>query len=376
MKICVVSSGFPTKRSANSIFVVKLCEQWADMGHEVSIVTPQSLTNILMGKSGRTAAAFEYATLGGNTIRVYRPQIVTFSNIPLLKGLKNWLRRRAIATVVEKIGAQDVYYCHFWRNAYDLYKAIGQQASPLFVATGESSIKLRVADEGFRQVVSGVVCVSTQNMEESIRLGLTTKEKCIVLPNAIDTNVFHKIDKQQCRQELGIDPKLFVVIYVGQFLRRKGYHRLAKAIDILDDQEIGVVFLGKAKEGKEPQCKGIIHKGFANQKDIAKYLNAADVFVLPTQAEGCCNAIVEAMACGLPIISSDLPFNHDILDSQNALFINPNNVAEIAEAIKTIKDNKALQVTLATNSLEKSQNLTLPDRARRIITFINSKMNK
>lgn len=376
MKICVVCSGFPTKRSANSIFVVKLCEQWADMGHEVSIVTPQSLTNIMMGKSGSTAQAFTYATPGGYAISVYRPRIVTFSNIPLLKGLKDRLRRRAIATAVKKIGPQDAYYCHFWNNGYDLYKAVGALARPLIVATGESTIHLHHADEGFRLAVSGVVCVSTKNMEDSIRLGLTRKEKCIVLPNAIDTNVFHKMDKQQCRQELGIDPRLFVVIYVGQLIKRKGYDRLAAAIDKLDDQEIGVVFLGKAKEGKEPQCKGIIHKGFANQKDIAKYLNAADVFVLPTQAEGCCNAIVEAMACGLPIISSDLPFNHDILDSQNALFINPNNVAEIAEAIKTIKDNKALQVTLAANSLEKAQSHALPDRAQRIIKFIKSKIEK
>lgn len=373
MKICVVSSGFPTKRSANSIFVVKLCEQWADQGHEVTIVTPQSLTNILMGKSGHTATAFTYITSDGSTIRVCRPRIVTFSNIPLLKGLKNWLRRRAIATAVKKIGPQDAYYCHFWNNGYDLYKAVGAMAQPLIVATGESVIHLRTADEGFRQAVSGVVCVSTKNMEESIRLGLTTKEKCIVLPNAIDTAVFHKMDKLQCRQELGIDPQLFVVIYVGQFLHRKGYDRLAAAIDRLDDKGIGVVFLGKAKEGKEPQCKGIIYQGFTNQQEIAKHLNAADVFVLPTLAEGCCNAIVEAMACGLPIISSDLPFNHDILDSNNALLIDPNSVEQIAEAIKTVKDDKALQASLAAQSLEKAQSLALPDRAQRIITFISGK---
>ena len=220
MKICVVSNGFPTKRSANSIFVVKLCEQWADMGHEVSIVTPQSITNIMMGKSGHTVAAFKYTTPGGNTISVYLSRIISFSNIPLLKGMNNWLRRRAIATAVKKIGTQDAYYCHFWSNGYNLYKTIGQQANPLFVATGESVIHLHHVDEGFRQAVSGVVCVSTKNMEESIRLELTSKEKCIVLPNAIDTNFFHKMDKQQCRQELGIDPRLFVVIYVGQSLYR------------------------------------------------------------------------------------------------------------------------------------------------------------
>lgn len=372
MKICVVCSGFPTKRSANSIFVVKLCEQWADQGHEVTIVTPQSLTNSLIGKSGRTAKAFTYTTPGGNTIRVYRPRIITFSNIPMLKGLKNWLRRRAIATAVKKVGPQDAYYCHFWNNSYDLYKAIGQQAKPLFVATGESSIRLKVADEAFRRAVDGVVCVSTKNMEESICLGLTSKEKCIVLPNAIDTNVFHKMDKQQCRQELGIDPKLFVVIYVGQFLHRKGYDRLAEAIDLLDDKEIGVAFLGKAKEGQLPQCRGIIKCDFASQQEIAKYLNAADVFVLPTQAEGCCNAIVEAMACGLPIISSDRPFNYDILDSSNALLIDPDNVDDIASAIKKIKDDKDRE-TMGNSSLDKANELTLPIRAQRIINFIKQK---
>jgi len=353
--------------------VVKLCEQWVDQGHEVSIVTPQSLTNILMGKSGHTAPAFTYYTTGGKTISVYRPRIVTFSNIPLLKKVKNWLRQRAIAKAVKRIGSQDVYYCHFWNNGYDLYKAVGNMAEPLIVATGESVIHLHTNDERFRQAVSGVVCVSTKNMEESIRLGLTNREKCIVLPNAIDTAVFHQMDKLQCRQELGIDPKLFVVIYVGQFIRRKGYNRLAAAIDKLDDKEIGVVFLGKAKEGQEPHCQGIIKCGFANQQEIAKYLNAADVFVLPTQAEGCCNAIVEAMACGLPIISSDRSFNHDILDNKNALLIDPDNVDRIAGAIKTIKENRALQSSLAVNSLEKAQTLTLPDRASRIISFIKSK---
>ena len=265
MKICVISNGFPTKRSANSIFVVKLCEQWADMGHEVSIVTPQSLTNIMIGKSGHTVTTFKYTTPGGNAISIYRPRIISFSNIPLLMELNNWLRRRAIASAVEKIGPQDAYYCHFWNNGYDLYKAIGRQTSPLFVATGESVIRLRDVDEEFHKAVNGVVCVSSKNRDESIRLGLTTKDKCIVLPNAIDTNVFHKMDKQQCRQKLGIDTHLFVVIYVGQFLNRKGYNRLATAIERLDDPEIGVVFLGKAKEGKDPQCRGIIHKGFASQ---------------------------------------------------------------------------------------------------------------
>lgn len=376
MKICVLCSGFPTKKSAASIFVVKLCEQWADQGHTVTIVATQSITKTLVRKVGHTPKAFTYTTREGRTINVYRPKTISFSRIPLLKQLAVCMRRKAITNVIKKVGNQDAFYCHFWDNGYSLYKAIGKQVSPLIVASGESVINFRCNDEGFRQTVSGVVCVSTKNMEESINLGLTTREKCIVLPNAIDTTIFHKMDKQQCRRELGIDPKLFVVIYVGQFLHRKGYDRLAAAIDKLDDPQIGVVFLGMAKEGKEPQCRGIIHRGFTSQNVIAKYLNAADVFVLPTQAEGCCNAIVEAMACGLPIISSDLPFNHDILDSNNAVLIDPNDIEGIAIAIQKIKNAPVQQVSMSRYSLEKAQRLTLPMRATKIMEFIKTSSKK
>ena len=376
MKISVLCSGFPTKKSAGSIFVVRLCEQWADLGHEVSIVTPQSITKNILRNTGHTSKAFTHTTCKGHTINVYRPYIVSFSKMPLLKQLAVYLRRKAIANVIKKIGHQDAYYAHFWDNGYDLYKAAGKNATPLFVATGESVIHFRCDDERFRQNISGVVCVSSKNKEESISLHLTTKEKCMVIPNAIETTVFHKMDKLQCRRELNIDTNLFVVIYVGQFLRRKGYDRLAAVIDRLNDPQIGVVFLGKAKEGKEPQCKGIIHRGFASQEIIAKYLNASDVFVLPTQAEGCCNAIVEAMACGLPIISSDLPFNYDILDSNNAVLIDPNNIEEIAAAIQKVRNDPALKSSMSRNSLEKAKNLTLTMRAEKIIEFIKSSSKK
>ncbi len=373
MNICVLCNGFPTKKSAGSIFVVKLCEQWADQGHNINIIAPQSITKNLFRNLGFTSSSFSYNTPNGHIINVYRPFIITLGSFSKLKKISNYFRRRAISKVLKRIGHQDVYYGHFWNNGYDLYKAMGKYTSPLFVASGESVIRFKKRDEGFCHAVNGVVCVSTKNMEESINLGLISKNKCIVLPNAIDTNIFHKKDKYQCRQELGIDPNLFVVIYVGQFLHRKGYDRLADAINMLNDKEIGAIFLGKAKENKVPQCKGMIYQGFSNQKEISKYLNAADVFVLPTQAEGCCNAIVEAMACGLPIISSDLQFNYDILDNQNSLLIDPNNVEQIADAIKKIKNNKLLQTSLAENSLKRAQTLSLPDRAKKIINFINGR---
>lgn len=89
------------------------------------------------------------------------------------------------------------------------------------------------------------------------------------------------------------------------------------------------------------------------------------MFCLPTLNEGCSNAIVEAIACGLPIISSNLPFNDDILDSSNALLVNPESVDDIASAIKQLMDNSDLRQKLAEGSKEKAKSLWIEFRAKK-----------
>ena len=107
---------------------------------------------------------------------------------------------------------------------------------------------------------------------------------------------------------------------------------------------------------------------------IPDYLNMADIFVLPTLNEGCCNAIIEAMACGLPVISSNLPFNKDILDESNSILINPQNIEDIAKAIKLLKDNPLKRKELSKGALLAAEDLNIDRRAEKIISFINSRL--
>jgi glycosyltransferase involved in cell wall biosynthesis len=79
------------------------------------------------------------------------------------------------------------------------------------------------------------------------------------------------------------------------------------------------------------------------------------------------------MACGLPVVSSDMSFNHDILDSSNAILINPESIEEIAEAIKEVKGNPAMQRDMSNSSLEKSKGMALTTRTAKIIRFIDEK---
>lgn len=266
----------------------------------------------------------------------------------------------------------DAIYGHFWCSAYDGFEYAKNNNIPLFVATGESEISkffTRPHDQKeFSEYVSGVICVSSKNRDESIALGLTTAEKCQVFPNSINNSLFRKMDKKICREQLGLPQEVFIVAFVGWFTERKGPLRVSEAIKRIKGEQVYSLFVGKGEQ--DPDCDNVLFKGTLPHEQVPVYLNAADVFVLPTLQEGCCNAVVEAMACGLPIISSNLAFNWDILSENNSIMVDPNNIDEISKAIRELRDDKVKRERLSLGALESTQNLTIEKRALNIVSFM------
>ena len=375
MNICIVASGYPTKKGTACVFVSKLADEFAELGHNVSFIAPQSITMVLYRDGAFSPTEFVHKTRSGKVVRVYRPYIISFGGGKLGKKIYNVFLKYSLRKTLKKVSSPDVFYAHFWGPAHGIYSVIKDRGIPLFVATGESEISFRNPNDGFSEYVKGVICVSTKNKEESISKNLTRAEKCVILPNAIDDSEFFLMDKQKCRMELGIPSDAFVVGQVGTISNRKGQKRVSDALKKLNDDSIYSFFLGRPVEAI-PDCKNIIRLGFTEHNMVPKYLNAADVYVFPSLAEGCSNSIVEAMSCGLPIISSDLPFNHDILDESNAILIDPRNIDQIADAIKKLKNNPSLLDSMSKASLQKASELKLNVRAVKIIEFIKSRIPK
>lgn len=370
--ICIITADYPEAGRPRYIFVKNIVDALADNGNDCIVIAPFSVT-----KNKRFHQNYEiYTTSKGGVVRVYRPNILTFSDYDILGfNLSSYTFNRAVCRVLGKLKQKpNVIYGHFWKNAFSAYKYAARNKIPLFVATGESVIDMSNSNgelDGFVNYVSGVICVSTKNKEESIEKGLTSPEKCIVIPNAINPSIFRRMDKMECRRKLGFDPEKFLTITVGAFIHRKGTLRVSSAVDKISDDDIYSIFIGQGPD--IPNCKNLLYCGKVDNKKIPLYLNAADVFVLPTLHEGCCNAILEAMACGLPIISSDLSFNWDILDKTNSILIDPNDVDGIAQAIIRLKDNIQLRKSLSNGALKTASELTLQNRAIRIENFIDNK---
>lgn len=374
MNICIISCDYPDSLRPTYAFVKELVEQWGMMGGcQLTVVTPFSVT-----KTRRWFKPAEIPT--SYPIDIHRPRIATVSNLKLFgHSISREIIHRAVYRELCKLSQKpDIIYCHFWGQAVTAYRYAHEHDIPIVVACGESEIPAIWGQEPYKSIcnsVAHVICVSLKNKREAIRMGLTTEDKCSVHPNGIDGALFTISDQKQLRKQLGASDDDFVIAFTGWYVNRKGANRVSSAIDSLSDPHIKSIFVGgKGEFG--PSCKGILFNGMLSHAKIPAYLNCADAFVLPTLKEGCCNAIVEAMACGLPIISSKKDFNEGLLDDTNSILIEPESIDEIADAIKKLKNDKELRDRLKQGALRKASELTIRQRAINIMRVLEKTVNK
>ena len=215
--------------------------------------------------------------------------------------------------------------------------------------------------------MDGVVCSSRKNYDDSVEHGLITQNsRTAIIPNGYREDEFYVTDRAQAREKLGFDSSAFIVAFVGGFEDRKGTRRLSSALDRFPD--VYSIFIGKGNE--PPTCRNILYQGVVEHNRLCTYLNSADIFVLPTNAEGCCNAIIEAVACGLPVVSSNKSFNNEILDDSYSIRINENSVDEIADAIRCLKDDCELRRRMSESAATASAQFKISRRGQAIVGFI------
>lgn len=373
--ICFIVNGYPTKDDPIYAFIRPIVLSIADLGYNCTVIAPQSITNAIKNKKKLRDYQWIDVSDNGSKIRIYQPRYVSLSNLKAFNNnLSIMVRDKAILNTFQKEEIQaDAIYAHFWDCGIVAATISNNFNIPVFVATGES--KIRVFDyysqeKVFKNIdkIKGVIAVSTKNLKESIELGLIDedKTKSIVLPNGFNEKKFYKISKKSARKKLNFNLSDKIGIFVGSFSNRKGIRRVLNASKDINNLKLVLIGAGETISANS----NVLFQGTIPHDELVYYLNAADFFILPTLAEGCCNAIIEAMACGLPIISSNLPFNDDILDQHNSILIDPLDITEIRCSIIKLLENPVFLQNLGENALLMSRKLTITQRARNIVEFM------
>jgi glycosyltransferase involved in cell wall biosynthesis len=150
-----------------------------------------------------------------------------------------------------------------------------------------------------------------------------------VVGNGIDVDKFYPLAKATARGQLNIPETAKVLVSVGGLVDRKGFHRVIELLPALLAKHPGLIYLIVGGDSPEGNIRGRLElqvktlKLEAHVRFLGAYpsgqlklpLSAADIFVLATANEGWANVFLEAMACGLPVITTDVGGNKEVVNS-------------------------------------------------------------
>ncbi len=185
------------------------------------------------------------------------------------------------------------------------------------------------------------------------------KEVCYIPGVGLDLSKFENIcvDKKQKRKELGVPDDAFILFSVGELNRNKNHQIIIKALASLNNPKIHYIIAGVGENKNSllelASSLGVADKvhfiGYRN--DIAELNCCADVFCFPSIREGLPVALMEAMACGTPIVCSKIRGNSDLITEETGFLCDPFDYTDFARAISQFIENPNLREEFSEKNL-------------------------
>lgn len=176
--------------------------------------------------------------------------------------------------------------------------------------------------------------------------------KITVLYKSVDTALFvPQTDRRRLRNDFGIDKKPFVALYVGTVSHEKGLDDLAKAWNYVEEKIPGslliVVGIGPLIRKFVPMGSKVLLCGARPSNEVARWMQASDVLVLPSHSEGMPNVILEAMACELPIVATPVGgIPEAVVHNETGLLVPVGDWQGLASAILALAENRDLRLSM------------------------------
>jgi D-inositol-3-phosphate glycosyltransferase len=207
-----------------------------------------------------------------------------------------------------------------------------------------------------REILEQAACVvaTSPQERENLRTLVSTLGQIEIIPCGTDTENFRPMPKAEARHQLGFDAKEQVVLYVGRFDPRKGIETAIRACALLKQQgeTIKLVIVGGSSAGLldgEERARveqivaevglqaEVLFAGRVGHDQLPMYYTAADICVIPSHYEPFGLVAIEAMACGTPVVASDVGgLRFTVVPGQTGLLVPPQDTAGFAEAIQSI----------------------------------------
>jgi glycosyltransferase involved in cell wall biosynthesis len=233
-------------------------------------------------------------------------------------------------------------------------KVTGMQAVTALASRGLES---RLRRWLLNRSAGAVVAVSQEMAQALSKIGFN-REKCILVPNAVNlqpaTVDGEKAADEACAVEAASwvgDNTRHVVLYVGRVTEVKGVRRLLRAWRVLSYRHMTTLLIVgdgplRPELEREAAAGGLETsvRFLGIRADVRPFYRLADVFVLPSETEGLSNALLEAMAAGLPVIASNVGGNREVIEhGVNGFLIDWSDTAAVARLMAMLLDDGNLR---------------------------------
>ena len=350
MKIAMVGQ-FPPHFGGVGVHIHTLSKQLVKQGHEVYVITypHKDISDIdgihVIGTKGVNILGIRGLMFKRNAKKALS-DLVKKEDIDIIHG--HYLFP-AGAAAVEVGNANNIktYVTAHGSDMFELYKS-----QPL----------MRPFIKNVLKKADGIFAVSNALKDEIIATGVEgISDKIKLSWNSVDIEKFKDNDNDSFKKEFNLLDKP-IVLFVGNLIKRKNVDSLIEAKKI-SSSDYYLVIVGdgplydklKSKVENE-EMSDVIFAGSRN--DVENIIPSCDVLILPSFSESFGLVLIEALACGKPVIGSNVGGITEIINDDVGLFINPNDISSIASAVDKMINDTDLRLKFASNARKRAMDFS------------------
>lgn len=344
MTIFLIARGCPTPSDPTwGCFELDQAIALSELGHKVVILSVDTRTRLRWRKIG-----IKERTYGS----VHALDMFLF---PFSYRIIGWNLRQKIAAVLllklydyacQKFGKPDILYSHYLFNS-QLAVAVKQKYHiPLVAVEHWSALNIRPVPKWVRTMVNATYPYADRviTVSESLKQSINEFHK------VSDISIVHNMAGREFTH-ISVPTHPFTFVSTGRLVYGKGFDLLPTAFSKVKDvlpTDWQMLIIGDGEEHAGLQCQ-INDSGLQNhirllgrktKTEIASLLQNSDVFILPSRGENFSVAVLEALACGLPVIASITGGIRECISPQNGILFPVDDVHALADAIQTMYDNR------------------------------------
>ena len=283
---------------------------------------------------------------------------------PLLtRPVNGWLAARSLLPFVSKFKPDLIFSFFAYPDGYAALKigqALGIPVAVMSIGSDLNNIGDPISAMHTRTVLRKsdfVLTVSESLRTRALSMGADPMRSRSIL-NGCDPAVFHVRSRAEARGQLQIDEAAKAVVYIGRLDVRKGLRELVEAVASLrpTHPSLQVYLVGEGPDRAVIERTIQTYSGAGNIhmmpscsfNDVAIWMAAADLVTLPSYMEGCPNVVIEALACGRPVVATNVGGIPELLEGECGMLVPPRDPAALARALASVLDGAWDPITIST----------------------------